>query len=290
MPIATVPDELVYEILLRLPVISLLRFKLVSKSWLSLISSCEFVKAHLKFNEKNQQVLFQGYDAYAQAPGFYLKHYSLNSLLDGEVDPADPVSLCDIFHEATGYKVPYCRACCNGLIFTALNYKDFPLWNPSTRKFKKLPYSGLPEVSAPGWTYFMAYGFGYDEYSDDYKAAVVVSYKDAHCDRTSPQSTSYDRSPIISLDLATDKCAEVEEPNYHSPYYTNLGICEGNLSLICHSRGSLPSEIWVMKENSAGVSWIKLLGNLCNDLSIALHISCRGEFLGVFDSRLGLWN
>ncbi|CAI9117824.1 OLC1v1019309C1 [Oldenlandia corymbosa var. corymbosa] len=42
------PEELIIEILSRLPTESLGRFKCVSKSWLSLISSQEFFNAHFE--------------------------------------------------------------------------------------------------------------------------------------------------------------------------------------------------------------------------------------------------
>lgn len=42
------PEEMVFEVLQRLPVKSLLRFKSECKSWLSIISDPEFVKTHPK--------------------------------------------------------------------------------------------------------------------------------------------------------------------------------------------------------------------------------------------------
>ena len=50
-PLATLPillDELIVEILVRLPVRSLLQFKSVCKSWKTLISNSQFAKDHLQ--------------------------------------------------------------------------------------------------------------------------------------------------------------------------------------------------------------------------------------------------
>ncbi|XBI99743.1 hypothetical protein VPH35_019781 [Triticum aestivum] len=45
-------DEIVWEILIRLPVESLVRFKLVSKAWRSIISDPVFVRAHLRYSKQ----------------------------------------------------------------------------------------------------------------------------------------------------------------------------------------------------------------------------------------------
>jgi hypothetical protein len=46
-PAAALPDEMVTEVLLRLPVKSLLRFRAVCRSWAATISSDEFCALHM---------------------------------------------------------------------------------------------------------------------------------------------------------------------------------------------------------------------------------------------------
>lgn len=54
------PAELITEILLKLPVKPLLRFSCVSKSWLAIISSAEFVKTYLLLSASNKYYTHHG--------------------------------------------------------------------------------------------------------------------------------------------------------------------------------------------------------------------------------------
>lgn len=53
----TIPHEIIFEILLRLPVKSLCRFKCVSSSWLALISDPQFVMLQLHRNKRRNLIL-----------------------------------------------------------------------------------------------------------------------------------------------------------------------------------------------------------------------------------------
>jgi len=69
-------------------------------------------------------------------------------------------------------QVPYCAymvvGSVNGLICLVSRVKELILWNPSIRKYKKLP---SPKTKTT-WGYRM-YSFGYDEFHDDYKVVVI---------------------------------------------------------------------------------------------------------------------
>lgn len=55
----------------------------------------------------------------------------------------------------------------NGLICLHSKIEESVLWNPTIRKSKILPTFG-PKLRK-GRSYYLKYGFGYDESCDDYK-------------------------------------------------------------------------------------------------------------------------
>lgn len=59
-PIYIVPDDLEEEILLRLPLKSILRFKSVSKKWRSIMESRSFAERRMKAQKKNPKILAVG--------------------------------------------------------------------------------------------------------------------------------------------------------------------------------------------------------------------------------------
>ena len=53
-----IPEDVVVDILLRLPVKSLLRFKCVRKNWCALIKSPSFIREHFQYRNNNCARLF----------------------------------------------------------------------------------------------------------------------------------------------------------------------------------------------------------------------------------------
>ncbi|PHT43886.1 hypothetical protein CQW23_17911 [Capsicum baccatum] len=152
--------EILTEILSRLPVKSLLRFKSVLKSWSSLISSPEFTKYHLSLSANNN------------------KDYTNHTVMWRIAQPEFNLKTCPIMEETNlDYHMKNSGISCviegsvNGLVCLVNEAKELFLWNPALRKYKKLPDFRTKLKDDAHCTY----GFGYDDIHDDYKVLCSFS-------------------------------------------------------------------------------------------------------------------
>ncbi|KAJ8526214.1 hypothetical protein K7X08_028691 [Anisodus acutangulus] len=135
-------EEILMDILNRLPVRSLLRFKCVSKFWATLISEPYFKKKHLNHakNDQNFQKLLiiqTGFDN-EDAFNFYCSSLSSVQAFEDE-QKLDWPSTC---------KLVSCKVLCgcDGLVLLLVTDRRdilFLLWNPSTRESIELPRSRI---------------------------------------------------------------------------------------------------------------------------------------------------
>ncbi|XP_049395477.1 F-box/kelch-repeat protein At3g23880-like [Solanum stenotomum] len=150
-------DEILMDILSRLPLLPLLRFKCVSKNWKTLISDSYFNMKHQRHhkNDLNSQKLLVAVD---KATFFSSSSLSTVQLVE-DIQNLDcptnsiPDHYCHIYGS------------CNGLVLVGIfdRYdKQLLLWNPSMRESTVLP---RPEFV----TRYSTFGLGYDATSDDYK-------------------------------------------------------------------------------------------------------------------------
>ncbi|XP_054785907.1 F-box protein CPR1-like [Prosopis cineraria] len=147
------PDDLKIEILLHLPVKSLLRFKSVSKSWLSLISDPSF--ANLHFQRSSQHTLRFPYRIHQQ-----IRSIDLNTSLHDDsatIKLDSPINYDVILTSCRGF-----------LLLLNKEEDDLLLWNPSTGEHKHIPLP-LP------WVLSELYGFCYDESTHDYLIVLASS-------------------------------------------------------------------------------------------------------------------
>ncbi|KAK7340707.1 hypothetical protein VNO77_21417 [Canavalia gladiata] len=151
---STLSHELIVEILLRLPVKSLLRFKCVCKSWLSLISDPRFAKSHfdLAAAPTYRVLLKSGYGSSIQSMDIEASFHDDSAVSDLHIPhPSDAY--------VSNFRIlGYCRG------FIAFDYDagDVMLWNPSTGVHKHIPYYHVD------YMHKFLYGFGYDASTDDY--------------------------------------------------------------------------------------------------------------------------
>ncbi|OMO90482.1 hypothetical protein COLO4_19144 [Corchorus olitorius] len=171
--ICTSTDQLpLDEILSRLPVKSLLRFKCVCKSWRILIEGPTFIALHLNRFEKNNDSRFLFFtDGGSYGDGAeYFKCSLKGKKISGEI-------------LYMGSLKAYTVALCDGLICQASRFCRAPflfdilhIWNPSTRKVMLLPI--CPASAISDFRDFGVFlGFGLCPESNDYKVVRLTYFR-----------------------------------------------------------------------------------------------------------------
>lgn len=117
-------DDLITEILLRLPVTSLLQFKSVSKHWKSLLSHRRFTLL---------------YDRLSLTPGFFLRNFYIP--FDDENRSTPPFRTLDFYPDLCGIRI--CQSC-NGLLLCCsdrghVRARKYYVFNPTTKQFAIVP-------------------------------------------------------------------------------------------------------------------------------------------------------
>ncbi|KAG4945978.1 hypothetical protein AAZX31_15G110000 [Glycine max] len=162
------PREVLTEILSRLPVRSLLRFRSTSKSWKSLIDS-----QHLNWLHLTRSLTLASNTSLILRVDSDLYQTNFPTL-----DP--PVSLN---HPLMCYSNSITLlGSCNGLLCISNVADDIAFWNPSLRQHRILPYLPVPRRRHPDTTLFAARvcGFGFDHKTRDYKLVRISYFVDLH--------------------------------------------------------------------------------------------------------------
>ncbi|KAK4280096.1 hypothetical protein QN277_011766 [Acacia crassicarpa] len=158
------PENIMFNILKRLPVKSLIRFQCVCKHWKNLFKTSSFVNDHLHHSSaQNPSLLFK--------PNSNCQPLHL-SLIDGEINALEvqipPLigSLPDVTIEGS----------CNGLlcIATDMSKKSLFLWNPAIREVRQVPATRRSKFPRSN----CIVGFGFSEIVDDYKIVKTYAGRD----------------------------------------------------------------------------------------------------------------
>ncbi|KAF9600498.1 hypothetical protein IFM89_009947 [Coptis chinensis] len=171
------PEDVVFTILLWLPVASLLRFKSVCKSWCSLIESSPFITQHLAIlkdnnNNDDHQLIILDPSQCDDTPCYSLRF----SLLSGTGDNYKVPKVLDLPHHFdNALESPKIIASCNGIICLQPDLsQNVSLWNPALREFRILPKPSVPPELVPDSGLGFYFGFGYDAKTNDYKVVKVI--------------------------------------------------------------------------------------------------------------------
>ncbi|XP_030962355.1 F-box/kelch-repeat protein At3g23880-like isoform X2 [Quercus lobata] len=159
------PNEVLLEILHRLPVKSLIQFRCVSKSYNSLITSPAFIKSSYTRSPSDSNKLIVRYlDVKSHVERYKLIHED-----NDNNDSSSSEQIPDLEFPLRSSSWDYFQlvGSANGL-FCLHEGKHFILWNPCIRKFITLPNPSFIDL----FPRYLAVGF--DLRTDDYKVARIA--------------------------------------------------------------------------------------------------------------------
>ncbi|XP_026417469.1 F-box/kelch-repeat protein At3g06240-like [Papaver somniferum] len=246
---STLPQDMIIDILTRLPVTSISGFKCVCKSWHDLFNDIQFRKLHYdRINIQKKSNLIK----IIAGKGNDL--YSIDVYDSGKV--SEVVKIVDYpfynekyreFDDNLGI-----LGSCNGLVCIRPRFDLICFWNPSTKDHRIV--SKVQQTETPSsWCRF---GFGYDLNTQDYR---LVSFERFMDERRGSQ--------IMVYSLASNSWSTTP---YNMPYTlacrarpTSLYFNEALHWLTDDSKvlvGILPGDrgnVWVMEEYGVRESWTK---------------------------------
>ncbi|XVE83792.1 hypothetical protein DITRI_Ditri16bG0115400 [Diplodiscus trichospermus] len=215
------PEDIVVDILARLPVKSLKRFRCVGKSWCSLIQNPRFISTHYSFSKKKTYsvVLHWQYD-------FALELKEVVSIISNQTLDLD--ANLDMPSFADKKTSAHIGGFCNGIICLSYYESDIVLWNIATKEFKTLPT--CPSEAPPGfYNCTEVVCLGYDSKKDDYKVIRIDTFWNLHFRYEDPRAMCGKR--VALYNLSTDSwrklnanLTDVEIQGYEFPesqFYSN---------------------------------------------------------------------
>ncbi|XP_071731215.1 F-box/kelch-repeat protein At3g06240-like [Rutidosis leptorrhynchoides] len=291
-PISTqnhLPSDLVKAILLLLPPKSLGRFKSVSKPWCSFISSHNFIRTHtLNYTETNPNP-DPTHMILVPEDGEFLCSVGIKQLNTQTSPETLTAKRLNLNFQGQWAEI---QGSCNGLVLANDIHDNLYLVNPTTRKSRKVPDSGVESS-------FGIYGFGYDSSKDDYRV-ISISYKpvsdsDSNLNCTSQvyslRNNSWNKLPnfphklhdhlcpgvllnnklhwvvrntlstmtIASFCLADEEFHEIELPDsFKCIRAASTKLCAVGGKLVVVRCDQFHYELWVMKEYGVPNSWTEL--------------------------------
>ncbi|CAJ2634486.1 unnamed protein product [Trifolium pratense] len=315
------PEDLIIKILLRLQVKSLIRFKCICKSWLTLISDTHFANSHFEIMAATHthRIMF-----ISTSP----PHQTQSIDFESSLRSASPNLNFLLPQTHSDLKI---KGSCRGFILLRCS-SEFHIWNPSTGLHKQIPLSTNDSYLDIKCLCYL-YGFGYDQSTNDY-LVVSMSYSYVHDTATDyivshleffslrdntwkeiegtlfPYLNFSDGPPvgslfkevihwlvfrvdismyvIVAFDLMERKLLDMHLPDEFDGEhdYTGLWVFGEFLSVWAMDCDDNKFEIWVMKEYKVHSSWTKTHVISLDGIPInsPLCSTKSGDIIGTYDS------
>ncbi|KAF6994674.1 hypothetical protein CFC21_028736 [Triticum aestivum] len=157
----TLPEEIVEDILSRLPVRSLRRFRCVSRAWDALITSPAFEDLHSDRSRHHRRL--------------FLKPTCQNVFYAWKLGgPAE--TIMDNWRLPQGKIFPITKSCHGIVLLRCLDYDLHYVWNPSANQLLALPDRRPARVAWAGGRTHMIYGMGYCSTAKQYKIVRMYNF------------------------------------------------------------------------------------------------------------------
>ncbi|RZC90922.1 hypothetical protein C5167_028759 [Papaver somniferum] len=292
-PLPTFPEDIIVEILSRLPLRFLLQSRCVCKPWSILPNN----------NPKLIQVKKSSFSLMlidGERRLLSLDNNSLSSSLFDGIDGRVKKIRCPLISLDCDLKNVNFVGSCNGLFFLYREEIDHffswnpCLWNPSTHEFKYLPRPGFP-VNETRCILHRGHGFGYDAKSDDYKCVRIFHYSaesHSHIHMYSFRSNTWElrympyalttedecfRAPngvfcngalhwfthgvkvLIAINMTGEGIREIPQPEGVENFGNrrHIDVLDGYLCIL-NSSFFTAYEVWLMKDYGMRESWTKV--------------------------------
>lgn len=286
------PFALVEDILLRLPVESLVRFRCVCKSWFSLFKNQAFISRHLsssstlKHHNSNYYLLLR----------LWLTPYThqLFSLLTNE---EVGFSLKQIFIAMPKIRINLSHHLvsnpCNGLVCLYSDFscgRDVFLCNPATREVRFLPPSNLVTKVQDGMV--LGVGMGHDSSKTNNDVKVVRlwdSYSKCHCKKYIFEEYGLGSDSWRTIESANPYCCEFDTScfalHFKGVYYWWAKLKDSTTPIVVTlnvgggmlQKLHLPNHIDISSE----------IGRYLGVLNDSVSLVCRG--CGAENANLDIW-
>ncbi|KAI8565854.1 hypothetical protein RHMOL_Rhmol03G0293100 [Rhododendron molle] len=164
------PEDVLIQILSRLPVKSLMRFRAACKSWNSLVKSPAFVSKHLE-NHTNSSTVKNISRLLVCHRGNPTNKRLISLFSNDNLKEFISQDLSPFFDNKFGHI--RLIGPCNGIVCLYGFTDNIALWNPSIREFKTLPVSPIPRP--PDARILCGdLAFGFDSKTNDYKVMQIL--------------------------------------------------------------------------------------------------------------------